>query len=715
MRDDNQELKLAYDFVQYTGKNIFLTGKAGTGKTTFLKNLKKHSPKRMIVVAPTGVAAINAGGVTIHSMFQLPFGPYLPDYSQTKGEPMAINRFNKEKINIIRSMDLLVIDEISMVRADLLDGIDAVLRRFRNRTLPFGGVQLLMIGDLQQLSPVVKDDEWKLLQTAYKTPYFFSSKSLQDTDYVGIELKTVYRQSDEHFISILNKIRDNCMDRETLAQLNERHIPGFVQQHPEGYIMLTTHNYQAQQVNNEKLNRLPGKAYTFQALVEGDFPEYTYPTDYELALKEGAQVMFVKNDLSPEKRYFNGKIGKIISIDHDFIQVMCPEDAEPITVTPDTWENLKYEIQEDTKEIRETTIGGFTQYPLKTAWAITIHKSQGLTFEKAIINAGSSFAHGQVYVALSRCKTLEGMVLSAPLSSKSIINDHTVKQFTDQVEQNLPSEAALQQAQEEYQLHLLSGMFDFSSMQRYIYQCLKIYRDNPGALPPSIGQVFENMLDIFREEIVAVAEKFKMQVNSLASGAVETNPALQGRVKKACDYFTGKIQSIVINNLGELSIITDNKQVKKQWNDTYQKLQLEYIVKIACLAESMQGFNAKKHLEIRAKSMLEELPKPEKKKKREKQEKQAKTEVPEKTVNTEIIHPELFNILRKWRMEKASELGVPAYIIMHQKSLLDLLGKLPVSLKELAEVNGFGKKKIEQFGEEIIDMVIAFKKKQERE
>ena len=371
----NPELKLAFDFVQFTNRNIFLTGKAGTGKTTFLHNLKNTLFKRMIVVAPTGVAAINAGGVTIHSFFQMPFGPILPGRLESS-ENKFVQKFNKKKINIIRSLDLLVIDEISMVRADLLDGIDTVLRRYKNKTLPFGGVQLLMIGDLQQLAPVVKDNEWSMLRNYYETVFFFSSAAFKQSNAISIELKHIYRQQDNSFIKILNEIRNDKLSAESIKTLNERYQPGFSPDNDDGYITLTTHNANANKINEEQLKKVKSKTYTFEAEVNGQFPEHSFPVNQFLELKVGAQVMFVKNDSSPEKRYFNGKIGMITGFSGEIINVQCPEEDEPIAVTQETWENIRYSIDEKTKAIEEETMGSFIQHPLRLAWAITIHKSQ---------------------------------------------------------------------------------------------------------------------------------------------------------------------------------------------------------------------------------------------------------------------------------------------------------------------------------------------------
>jgi len=439
---DNKELELAWAFVNNTNRSIFLTGKAGTGKTTFLHRLKMNSLKRMVVIAPTGVAAINAKGVTIHSFFQMPFGPILPDTDLNASK--GFNRkFSKTKINIIKSMDLLVIDEISMVRADLLDGIDRTLRRFRNRNKVFGGVQVLMIGDLQQLSPVIKEQEWDLLKHVYKNGFFFSSQVFQQCEAVTIELKHIYRQENPKFIEILNEIRNNTLTEAAAMELNKRYIPDFTHKPDAGYISLTTHNNKAEATNRLELEKLITKSFIYVAEVDGKFPEYAFPNKQSLELKVGAQVMFVKNDSNADKRYFNGKIGKVILLDRDEVVVHCPDDDFNINVTPEIWENINYSVDAETKAITEEKIGSYTQMPLRLAWSITIHKSQGLTFEKAIIDAQGAFAHGQTYVALSRCKSLEGLVLKSKIHSSQIINDGNVTTFNKNAKQNEPDETVL--------------------------------------------------------------------------------------------------------------------------------------------------------------------------------------------------------------------------------------------------------------------------------
>ena len=700
----NPQLKLAYEFVENTGKNVFLTGKAGTGKTTFLHNIKKASSKRSVVVAPTGVAAINAGGVTIHSFFQLPFGPQIPEDERNTNQQLLsgsnkpdarFQKFNKTKINIIRSLDLLIIDEISMVRADLLDSIDNVLRRYKNRHKPFGGVQLLMIGDLQQLAPVVKEDDWRLLRSYYSTPFFFGSKALKQTDYISIELKHIFRQSDEHFIRLLNKIRNNALDESARDTLNKRYIPGFSNSEKDGYITLTTHNYQSQQINLKRLDGLKSKNKKYLARVEGDFSENNYPTDYELNLKESAQVMFIKNDLSQEKLFYNGKIGIIEHIDDDIIYVKCPDDDSAIPVTPLTWENMRYTLDEDTKAIKEKTIGTFTQYPLKLAWAITIHKSQGLTFEKAIIDAEAAFAHGQVYVALSRCKTLEGMVLNSPISSKSLKEDKVVQNFTYDISKNTPCEEALNDAKIKYQHELLDELFDFSIIQKQTRYFIKLLKDNLNTIDKELLNKFRQMDETLDKEIAKIGNNFTKEINHivLKNNAVENNPLLQERVKKACNYFIPRMETVVEQLLEDSVIESDNKQVQKTLIDALERLKLSVIIKTACLSTCKEGFITDKYLDVRAKASIEKAKKP------------RKASAKKPAVVESSNHPQLYGQLKYWRDKMAEELDMPIYMILSRKSMVAISNELPGSIKVLLSIHGFGKKKADRFGEEIIDMV----------
>ncbi len=604
MEITNPELQLANDFVKYTDSHIYLTGKAGTGKTTFLHNLKASSPKRMIITAPTGVAAINAGGVTLHSFFQIPFGPFLP--GSDAQQQTQHQRFNKEKINIIKSLDLLVIDEISMVRADLLDAVDAVLRRYKRHDRPFGGVQLLMIGDLHQLSPVVKDEEWQLLKPYYKTCYFFSSNALKQTQMISIELKHIYRQSDAHFIDLLNRVRDNNLDQQSLQRLNSRHIPDF-QADNKNYITLTTHNRMADEINQRHLHELDSKSFMFKAGVEGNYPEYNYPTAQELVLKEGAQVMFVRNDSSAEKHYFNGKIGEIVSIDKHSISVKCRDDKIAIDVEKITWENIKYTLNKKTKEISEEVIGSFYQFPLRMAWAITIHKSQGLTFEHAIIDANAAFSHGQVYVALSRCKTFEGMVLSTPITQRAVKTDSTVARFTEHVSQYLPSETQLSLAKIDYQQKLMLECFDYSVLNNNLNKFIKILRQNVQVIQFSGLETAQDMQRKTADEVIIVGDKFKRQLQSLflSDCIPEDNDKIQERIEKASVYFLESLQSSVVDWLDGFSFTTANKEIKKQLTNAVNKINYFLTIKVAALVSCKSGFSTAEYLNALAHAEVE--------------------------------------------------------------------------------------------------------------
>lgn len=687
----NKQLELTYDFVQYTGQNIFLTGKAGTGKTTFLRSLKERSPKRMIVVAPTGVAAINAGGVTIHSFFQLSFAPQVG----TETEMTKDQRYTKEKINIMRTLDLLVIDEISMVRADILDAIDRTLRRFKNRSKPFGGVQLLMIGDLQQLAPVVKNEEWSLLRREYDTAFFFSSKALKQFPYVSIELIEVFRQQDQKFISLLNKVRENKLDQTALNDLNARYIPDFNPNDEEGYITLCTHNISAHRINDSKLRELTGAKKTFTATVQGKFPEYSYPTDFKLELKVGAQVMFVKNDSSPEKRFYNGKIGQIQSIDGGVISVLCPGEDDEIEVEAQIWENYKYSIDKKSGEIKEEMEGSFSQVPLKLAWAITIHKSQGLTFEKAVIDAEASFAHGQVYVALSRCKTLEGMVLSSKIADRSIVNDGTVTGFVKGVEENQPGDKELGDAKMAFQKEQLTELFRFYRAEYLLRSISKIIAENKGSFTEVAIAQFEKMRNTLESEIVTVAAKFHSQITGFLREQpdVSKNEILQDRVKKAAAYFGEKVKSILIEELKKADLDIDNKKVKSQLKRYVGDLNEEATIKLAAYQECLEGFNVRRIMDARAKNLVSNSKASSKKKAKE------------ITDFENIPHPEVFNQLRTYRKEKSDELGIPAFMIFSQKVLYELVNYLPTDSVSLKMINGLGSRKMDQFGADIIGVI----------
>lgn len=566
----NPELRNAWEFVEHTGRSIFLTGKAGTGKTTFLRTVKENSKKQMVVVAPTGVAAINAGGMTIHSFFQLPLSPYVPGANVKN-----VFDFGKEKRKIMASMDLLVIDEISMVRSDLLDAIDSVLRRYRNRYKPFGGVQLLMIGDLAQLTPVVTPEDEELLRPYYDTPYFFGSKALQQTDYVTIQLEKIYRQTDESFVSLLNHIRDGLPTADDMITLNRRYNPSFKPKPEEGYIRLTTHNRMADEYNKHEMQRLNSKPFTFTAEVEGNFPVLSYPTSYDLTLKEGAQVMFIKNDT--DGRYYNGKIGRVVELGENCVKVVCTGEDDPIEVAPQEWENAKYTVNPQTHEIEADIQGLFRQYPLRLAWAITIHKSQGLTFDRAIIDAGHSFASGQVYVALSRCRSLDGLVITSHIDNTAIISDERVNQYiARQGEEAARSVSQLPQLKQEYQRQLLIELFDFNKLQAKEETMLRLMSEFFSTSNASLTQLHRQAVADLKQKVTDIALKWTTTLSRMTSDQL-LDTALLERVRHSAEYFIEAIETSLEKPM-ELTgqVRSNNKQAMKRLNETYADLYYLY-------------------------------------------------------------------------------------------------------------------------------------------
>ncbi|RLD78155.1 MAG: helicase, partial [Bacteroidetes bacterium] len=559
--------------------------------------------------------------------------------------------------------------------------------------LPFGGVQMLMIGDLQQLAPVIKKDEWNVLKQYYDTAFFFSCKALQKTTYISIELDHVYRQSDSKFIDLLNRVRGNQLDQESINLLNTRYKPNF-KTDEAGYISLTTHNAKAQNINEVKLEKLKGTPYTFMAEITGNYSEYNYPTNAELVLKAGAQVMFVKNDPSPDKLYYNGKIGKIVSIEEDKVEVQCPGEDEAIVVYPLEWQNIKYTLDEDTREISEIIEGIFTQIPLKLAWSITIHKSQGLTFDKAIIDVEAAFAFGQVYVALSRCKSLEGLVLVSPVSSNGIISDNTIDKFTRKVEENQPSQEQLQDSEKLYREELLVDLFNFYNLEQALYYIIKLLKDHSSGLQKHHLSDFRDILKKINEDIAGISEKFLVELRALLinDNGTEEDAALQQRLSKASRYFAGKIDEVILKPVREISIDTDNRKVKKRINEALVRLLFEAKYKHSCLKACFNGFVLKEYLSIKAKAAIEDVT-------------LKATAMKSGFTGTEIINKDLYDLLKAWRDAKAEKLDWSVYMVLQLKSIHEIADTLPSSIKELQSVRGLGKKKLQFFGEELLEMV----------
>ena len=680
--------ELAEKYVEYTDVSLFLTGKAGTGKTTFLRYIVANTSKRCVVLAPTGVAAVNAQGSTIHSFFSLPLCPYLPDVPELRTEyqmPEQYRRLRKDKIKIIRTLDLLIIDEISMVRADLLDAVDMTLRRYRRSDRPFGGVQLLMIGDAQQLSPVVTDAERPYIARVYPSPYFFHSKALQQVPYLTIELKTIYRQEDTSFIELLNGVRDAQLSPSMLARLNARVGA------PAGndWIRLTTHNHQADSINAARMNELPGKSRIFQAEIEGDYPESLYPAALALSLKNGARVMFIRND--PDGRFYNGKLGTVSDIGTEVITV-TDDDGQVILLERMEWENLQYTLHAESGEIMQEVKGVFRQFPLRPAWAITIHKSQGLTFDHVIIDAGSAFAFGQVYVALSRCRSLEGISLTRPISASLLMSDEDVASFHASFPAAEYMVRALPEREAACTLAQLCSCFDFESLRRQTLALRKIWRDSTLAstYPAQFGKLEEISNKVI--EIEDVACRFRKQLCKLYSDLSQTD----SRVASACDYFLPQLESLTLDTL--LSVEVDNAETKKRIKNLAADLLPQWQAHLDTLREvQANGFDARTFRQVRTHALLEE---------RKASRKPRKPKVEARDVYNDNRHPERVEALIAWRRQKCRELNVPAFYVLHQKTLLCIADACPTSREELLEIPGFGPGLWEKYGEEILKVLV---------
>ena len=578
MMDSNKDIDLAWEFVEHTGKSLFLTGKAGTGKTTFLKRVATESTKRKIVVAPTGVAAINAEGQTIHSFFQIPPGPVFVPGSQVQQK----YNFSKIKRRILATLDLLIIDEVSMVRCDLLDAVDSVLRRYRHSLEPFGGVQLLLIGDLQQLTPVVTPQEEPLLSRFYDTPYFFGSTALKQVDYVTIELKQVYRQQQGAFLEVLNHIRTGQPSAQDLQLLNSRCNPDFRPDAREGYIRLTTHNYLADRYNERELEQLPGAATTLEAQVEGTFPESSFPTDQTLQLKVGAQVMFVKNDPTGKHRYYNGLIGRVSQLEENTLRVATPDGRE-IDVEPLTWENLTYSMNEETKEIEQKIVGTFRQIPLRLAWAITIHKSQGLTFDKAIIEADAAFASGQVYVALSRCRTLEGLVLAAPLPTRAVFSDPRVANYIGQQQAGAATSIdRLHDIENEYYRQQLNELFSFDALLRTEKYFLRQLEEFFSRFNKELLADHRRAVKHLETDVEEVARKWRLSMAAMSNETLHGEPFLE-RTQQGCTYFYRKLFPLTPLLQKSLKINSKNRTALNRLQNAFEDLLMAYLTKINLL------------------------------------------------------------------------------------------------------------------------------------
>jgi signal recognition particle subunit SEC65 len=690
--EHNEIFDLAYRFVTETNENIFLTGKAGTGKTTFLKYLKENSTKNIVVAAPTGVAAINAGGVTLHSLFQLPFHPFLPT-KNNKEDLLAKIRQNKQRQQLLRKMELLVIDEISMVRCDVMDAIDTILRHTRrNYHLPFGGVQLLCIGDLHQLPPVAQNQEWSILNEYYESPFFFDSLAIKEQLPLLIELNKIYRQKEDSFVRLLNKVRNNHMDADDFEDLHLRYDPAFRPDRDEKYITLTSHNKQADQINEQELYKLNTATYKYTAVVEDDFPENMYPVDFELSLKEGAQVMFLKNDLIL-KRYYNGKIGVVKELLKD--KIIVDADGDEIEVGKETWENSRYTLNRADGKLEQETLGSFTQYPLRLAWAITIHKSQGLTFEKVMIDAGAAFSSGQVYVALSRCTSLSGIVLLSKIAPSAIhSNENVIKG-----QQSLSYKGSLADrfagARQLFTQQLLEDIFSFGEVVPAIEQLGFQIQQHQDKLNPESKAWVEN----FRQHLAADKEVGLKFIGHIAhfmkeEAVIENNANLQKRISDAANHFIPKLENY-IRELKTHPIITEHKEAASPVNEKLNELAFALYNCNFYLQYCKQPFSVTGFLQHKLRYVLPRF-------------NITCYAVETKESITDMSNAELYDTLKRWRNMVCKENDQPVYMVANQASLQEICTYLPRNKKDLMQISGFGKAKAEKYGDEILEAVDSF-------
>jgi hypothetical protein len=697
----NASFQLAADFVNYTQASIFLTGKAGTGKTTFLRHCKENEKKNTAIVAPTGVAAINAGGTTIHSFFQLPFTPFVPESRgwgnseqvTDKNSLIAKLKLTNDRKEVMQQLELLIIDEISMVRCDVLDAIDTVLRHVRSRySQPFGGVQVLLIGDMYQLPPVAKEEEWQLLSPYYKSPYFFNSQVMEMQPPVYVELDKIYRQKDEGFVQLLNKVRNNEMDKTGFDLLHSRYQPKFNPTKEENYITLTTHNNKADAINNKALNELNGSISMYKATITGDFSEKAYPADVELRLKLGAQVMFIKNDVEKVRRYFNGRIGVVTKLEDEKISVLCNGDTVPIDVRKESWKNIRYAVDKTTNHIEENELGSFSQYPLRLAWAITIHKSQGLTFEKAIIDAGDAFAPGQVYVALSRCTSLEGMVLHSHIQNSSLHSDSRISSFARLQKTSSEQLHVLHEAKRQFQNSEIVGLFDFTHLQKAMERIIPMLSTQLDAFNK---EALPWILDVEKtiDNVQTVSNKFSPQLKELLQPTClpENNESLQKRLGAAGKHFSGVLQQIK-DVIHQCPIVTDSKLIASDFNKLMNELYKKIHLRLHLMKGLQNGFEIEAFLKNKRSFQKPSNP--------------VNIYAGKATASySDSPHPELHQLLRRLRDLICDETGLPVYRVANSKTLEELVTFLPQTNQELAQISGFGQIRVKQFGERFLNII----------
>ena len=682
----------AKDIILNTDTTLFVTGRAGTGKTTLLRYVAESSQKNTVVVAPTGIAAINAGGVTIHSFFKLPFAPFIPSVIEAK-KLIAGQKMRAEFRSVIRSVDMIIIDEVSMLRADILDAIDVVLRHYRNSKLPFGGVQMVFFGDMYQLPPVCVNDEWFILKDYYTTPYFFSAKVFEKQEFVCLELDKIFRQRDEDFVEILNQVRNNNISKENFNRLNDRYNPDFDLENNPDFVVLTTHNAVSDDINESRLIDIDSKTFIFDAAIKGDFPEYLYPVEQQIVLKKGARVMFTANDhINPERLYYNGKMGTVVELEDNNVYVTCDGEDDPIQVNYETWENNTFSYNRKENSVDVKTIGTFTQLPLRLAWAITIHKSQGLTFQKVAIDAANSFTSGQVYVALSRCTSLDGIVLLSPINSNSIMVDSRIQRFSKNNfnEDLLPD--FVNRKKRDTLCNMLIKLFSFNLLEVSVLDLKGYVTEFRADFSDYTPQMVENILSIV-QDLSDVGTRFAVQLRKITNA--NDFSLLNSRVNDAKKYVLQRLETLEkamdITNVSTKKKERANK-FSKFLNEVNKNLQ-ETLFFLKNLDDdiSVEQFYMLRHEFVVEKvnyNVYEE----------------EKEDANEQTVDSELIAV-IYSKLMAWRNNLAKELDIPSYLIFKKDTIMEMAQKMPDTKDKLLKINGVGKVKAGKYGQECIDII----------
>ena len=690
MKNTSPWYALAREFALFTHRSLFLTGKAGTGKTTFLRNLHNETRKQMAIVAPTGVAAIHAGGSTIHSFFQLPFTPFAPTVAGRK-ELIEKMKMNARQRKVIQELELLVIDEISMVRADILDAIDTVLRHIRyNFSEPFGGVQMLLIGDMFQLSPVALDTEWRILSEHYSSPYFFQSQVIKQHPPVYIEFDTIFRQTSTDFIRVLNQVRNNCLTAHSQALLESRYDPTFRPAASDTYVTLTTHNYKADRINTEELANIKSAQKLFTATIKGDFPEKNDPTDRALALKVDAKVIFIKNDTDVAKRFYNGKIGIVRKLTDDKVWIACAGEDEWIEVGKMTWQNIRYSTNETTRQIEEEVVGTFEQLPVRLAWAITIHKSQGLTFEKAIIDAGDAFASGQVYVALSRCRSLEGVVLRSKINPGSIENNREIVAHEKQKPALEELENQLNLSRQHFRAFVLTKLFDFKSA---IGQCARLKRETETVAASFNDETLPFLKNCFvqLQQLQEVAEKFQSQLKAIFTSAVVDENYLSERIAAATNYYDEKLENL-LETIAQSPATTDSRQHARDFTDQLRSIYAGVALKKHILEKLTSPFDVENYFQLKNSFVLSSFT----------LNAYANTS---SNLQANMRHPKLYAELMELRNRICEPRNLPIYIVAGTKTITEMAELLPLTSTDLLKIHGFGPAKAEKYGEQFLELI----------